>query len=492
MKHLSSRSCLGFISASLAAAVPAHPALAQADEVAECRSAMAEQWGGLVRAPMPGEVAAINLGASQPRGDAQEASDLFRGELEALATICADDRAARNDILLLDAMRSRDLQQVDRALALLDRVEIGPEDRSFALYQAERLKAHSQAGKLAEIWPQVLDTHEARLLAAGMQVEPPFTVQGVHFRAYRLADPEAGWLLIGLYPDGGLETILAGVPEWARGYAFEGDAPPLGFTNFRCSTSNAPIDEGGRAFDDALTLADIIGLLDTHYRDQEGARTFGHEPNIPDFCPNLGEMLPGFGRLIEFTGVEYRDRSRGYSEEELLAGLYNDDPGIKLEAVDYLFDHPQLVEPFQWIYGITALLERGDMERATFWYFIWQTRTRPWMAADSTMAQVRGAIVASLGPILLEWAGSDYAAMLELWRRAIRHELKLPLYAGTPPRMSAREWERSVAAAREENSEANMLGDFPAQAEYEASRRRNGLAVGPWAAPGRPLKDEWR
>jgi hypothetical protein len=93
---------------------------------------------------------------------------------------------------------------------------------------------------------------------------------------------------------------------------------------------------------------------------------------------------------------------------------------------------------------------------------------------------------------VLEWVGSDYDAMMALWRRAIRYELQFPLYKRAPQGVKAKDWTRMIAEARDQNSEANMLADFPAKADYEAKRQENGLNVGPWINPGRPLKDEWR
>jgi hypothetical protein len=497
--------------------LPSSPAFAQNVEVSACRTAMQESWADIVRAPMAGNpdyVTIVDERASvrtlavpspaiappapprltdhkQQTGAKLPASDPQRPRLEELAQTCSADRLALNDVLLLDAIRSRDLGETDRALALLARMDVRAGERSLGLYFAELLKTHSQAGSIAGVLPDVLERHEALLLAGGMEVDQPFSVQGIDFRSYRLADPQDGWLLIGVHPKSELESILAGLPSWARDYAFEGDRIPFALTNARCSVSSEPFEDSDVVFDANLTLDQIIIMLDRTYADPERNR-WGGARGVADFCPNLDEILPGFGPQVDFTGAEYRDRGLGYSEVDLLLELQSEDLTARREATEYLFDHPDAVEPIHFIYGITTLMQQGDMERATFWYYIWQTRTRPWMVGDSNLTQVRSALGATLGPVLLTWSGSDYVAMVDLYRRAIRYELEIALYPGRPDEVSPADWDERVAAAREQNSEQNALSDLPEQQEFETRRLANGLPIGPWQSPGRPLKDEWR
>lgn len=508
------RTCMGAALTLIGVTLLSSPAFAQSVEVSTCRTALQERWADIVRAPMPGSPVFDTIPAASPsvralppvptiptpprmygeepqRNASESAGDPQRPALEQLALECAEDRLALNDVLLLDALRSRDLGETDRALALLARVDLRPGERSLGLYHAELLKTHTLAGSIAGVLPDVLDRHEALLVAAGMQVEQPFSVQGIDFRAYRLADPQGGWLLIGVHPDSEIETILAGIPQWARGQAFEGDGIPFALTNARCSSSSEPFEDGDVDFDANLTLDQIITMLDRTYADPERNR-WGGGPGVADFCPNLADMLPGFWPQVEFTGAEYRDRSLGYSEVDLLGELQSEDLSARREATEYLFDHPDAVEPIHFIFGITTLIQQGDMERATFWYYIWQTRTRPWMVGDSNLAQVRSALGATLGPVLLTWSGSDYLATVDLYRRAIRYELEIPLYPGRPDDVSAADWDERVADAREQNSEQNALAVLPEQQEFETRRLENGLPIGPWQSPGRPLKDEWR
>lgn len=473
-----------------------------------CRVALQESWANLVRAPMPGERRVLTIpligaapkvragAARSPQQDDAPAqtptSDPLAGELEQLAQLCAGDRVALNDIGLLRAMRLRDLGDAGRALALLAQVDARPGDRAFGLYHGELLKAHTEAGSIAEALPQILDRHEALLLDGGLQAEPPFTVGGIAFRAYRQASPGQGWLLIGLRPNGEIESIVVGIPDWVQQYGFQDEVPPFDLSNARCSTSGQFFEDGDASFDETMTLDRIIGILEANFANPEREGNWDDLTGVPDFCPNLADMLPGFGRQVEFTGAEYRDRSLGFTEQDLLLVLQSEDPEARSEAVEYLFDHPQTVEPIHLIYGIVNLIQQGDMERATFWYYIWQTRTRPWMVSDSSTAQLRGALGASIGPQLMEWVASDYGAMLDLWRRAIRYELRFPLHASRPRGVSAEVWAERVAAAREQNSEENMLGNLLTPEEVAAVRTSNGLANGPWQSPGRPLKDGWR
>jgi hypothetical protein len=482
--------------ALIALLASAAPAFAQDADgaVPECRAMLRDTWADVVRADRPGNPPVITLGPApsiaEPADTAQP--DPLRAELARMAEICAGDRLALADIMILDAQRSRYAAEPERALELLARADLKPGERSFGLHRAEVLKASTTAGRIMAAWPAILDEHEALLLASGMTLERTFTVQGIALRAYAHKERTEGWLLIGLRPNGELETIAAGEPGWSKRYGFEEGKRPFALTNARCTTSNQPFADGETYFDESVTLDRIITFLENSYGDPGRDANRNDLPGIPDFCPNLRDMLPGFGPVSEFLGVEYRDRSAGYSDIDLTLALQGDDAAERHAAADYLFDHPDAIEPINLIYGIVSLIERGDMERATFWYFIWQTRTRPWMAADSNIAQLRGALASGIGPTLLEWAGSDYDAMLALWRRAIRYELQFPLHPRRPGRIGEAEWQRMVALAREENSEANMLGSLPSKAEYEAGRAANGLPVGPWVNPGRPLKDDWR
>lgn len=455
---------------------------------------MAAQWPGLVRANRTGNPPVITLGPAASIAEPADTpqTDPLSPALAKLAETCAADRTALADILILDAQRSRFNAQPQRALELLARADVRPGDRSHGLYQAERLKALTMTGGIGAAWPAVLDTHEQALATSGFTLERRFTVQGIAFRAYAHMQRAKGWLLVGLRSNGEIETLRAGIPDWAARYALEGDTPPFDVSNTRCAVSGQYFEDGGTKFDEAVNLDRVVAILQANFANPERRVNEDERPGVPDFCPNLADMLPGFGPVLEFLGTEYRLKGAGYSEFDLALALQSEDEAEVALAADYLLDHPDAADPMNLIYAVTSLIARGDMEQATFWYFIWQTRTRPWMAADSNVAQLRGALASGVGPLVLEWAGSDYDAMIALWRRAIRYELQFPLYKGRPRGVSDGEWQRMVAKAREENSEANMLADFPSKADYEAGRAANGLHVGPWVNSGRPLKDEWR
>ena len=217
-------------------------------------------------------------------------------------------------------------------------------------------------------------------------------------------------------------------------------------------------------------------------------------PLIRRYCDLDGDKLPGLGPAPVFTGGEYRAPGTPPDEFELSAALTGYDPEKRAAAADYVFEHPDAVEPFNLIYAITDHIVRGDRERALFWFFIWQTRTRPYIQAVPEFGIVRGAMNATIREELLTWAGSDVEASREVWLRAIRYELKAPLYQTPPEGVSNDDWAQMIAAAREENSEASVrqLHDENPPEEVVKERRENGLYVGPWIEPGRPLKDEWR
>ena len=469
----------------------AGPALAQDEPLSECRAALTESWPELVREGWPTTFYPLDLDepvVTEPDNDA------LRPKLEALAQTCAEDREARNDILVLDAKRSRAFREADRAIELLREVDVRPGDRSFGIYQTERLIAHTAAGSIGSVMAPVLDSHEQALLAQGLELERKFTVQGIAFRAYRYEDQQDGWLLIGVHPNFEIETIAAGVPSWAADAVFEDGKPPFDLTNARCSVSNEPLGEVGVNFDESITLDRIIAMLETSYGDPEREREWSRSAGVDGFCPNLGTMLPGFGPRLMFSGLEYRDASAGYSEIDLMTLLQSEVPEERAEASDYLFDHPDAVEPIHLIYGVFDHMARGDRERALFWFYIWQTRTRPYMEGDSDFAQVRGVLNFTVREELLTWAGSDFDANMEVWIRAIRYELKAPLYKGRPEGVSEERWQERIAKARQDNSEESVLALFEDETvgDIEAERRANGRYVGPWIGAGRPLKDEWR
>lgn len=480
------------IAAALLGGLPfAAPALAQDEPLSECRAALRADWPELVREGWPTSYYPIDLEepvVTEPDNDA------LRPKLEALAQTCAEDREARNEILVLDAQRSRAFGEADRAIELLSQVDVRPGDRGFGVYQTELLKTHTAVGNIGSVMASVLDSHEQALLAQGLELERKFTVQGIAFRAYRYEDQQDGWLLIGVHPNFEIETIIAGVPSWAADAVFEDGKLPFDLTNARCSVSNEPLGDEGVDFDESIALDRIIAMLESSYGDPEREREWSRGAGVDDFCPNLATMLPGFGPRLKFSGLEYRDASAGYSEIDLMTLLQSEVPEERAEAADYVFDHPDAVEPLYLIFGVFDHMARGDRERALFWFYIWQTRTRPYMKVDSEFAQLRGALNFSIRQELLNWAGSDFDANMEVWIRAIRYELKAPLYKGRPQGVGEERWQELIAKAREDNSEEVILAVFEDTSveEIAAERRANNRYVGPWRGTGRPLKDDWR
>ncbi len=515
-------------------ALPAQ-ALAQDAEATPCIQLLQLTWSDLVRTPVPrtsfNTPPSISLSPvgtqarnsrsplDQPVPDDLEdpASDL----LATLADACRDEREPLLDISLLHASRQAEMGRFGEALALLDRVTPQPGDKVFAAYYAQRLKLHwAQLMRRDRLRPyedpqpsealaayedardRVLELNHQQLLAQGLFPEEVVRVAGATVRGYRLPEQTPGevqlvdgqvpgWILIAAMPNGALMRINAFPSQWAPA----GELPPLGMRNVECSSSGGGIETGDLRFDGSLGYAQVAAALEAHFTRDPDELVHGlpSRPGMPNFCPNFAEILPGLGPEYEFIGTEYRDHDEPFSELDIVTALQSEDAGTRDWASEYVLDHPDLVEPINLIFAVGNLVQRGDMERASFWYYIWQIRTRPWMTPEGGQAQVRGALNATFGPVINEWAGSDFDALRQLYIRAIRYELEFPLYERRPDGMGRRDWRRAVAAAREQNSEEAILEmlDGMGREGFAARRRENGLYVGPWQSPGRPLKDEW-
>ena len=529
----------------LCLAVLPTPALAQEVELTPCIELLQTTWSDLVRAPLPSRVGeetsdssviTIPIVPSPPVLDPETGErtideppppppfhdDPVSDVLAALSDICLDEREPLLNISLLHANRLAGMGDFHAALGLLERVTPEPDDNVFGAYYATWLKLHWAQVQLRDglrsyedpmpsealsgyeaARAQLLELHERQLQAEGLLPEEPVEIAGATVRGYRLPDDAPseveltegqarGWILIVAMPNGAIERINAVTSEWMS----EGEHPALRMQMIQCSRSGGGIDEGGLRFDGSLDYEQVIATLEAHLtRDPADDERYiaPSPPGMPRFCPNLAQILPGLGMEYEFLGTEYRDPEAAYSEIDIVASLQSEDAETRDSAAEYLLDHPDLVEPINLIFAVGNLLNRGDMERATFWFYIWQTRTRPWMTPEGGQAQVRGALAATVGPIVNEWAGSDFDALRQIYVRAIRYELAFPLYSGRPDGFSEDEWLDVIAVAREQNSEESILEMLDGRgAEGLAEQRReNGLPVGPWESPGRPLKDEW-
>lgn len=520
---------------SLSVAVFTPAANAEDNGENTCRQLLQLSWSDIVRSPVPRNarnappslsIPAVSVSSASvgPQMQTREETDPEPIEdpasplLTALAEACEGEREPYLEISVLHADRQARIGDLDEAARLLGRVEPQPGDRVFARYhalwlklrwaqvmQAQRLRQFedaSQGDVLARYIAardDVLEVNHQRMLDAGFVAEENATIAGISLRGYRLpeeagaglelAEGQApGWVLIAADLGGSIERVDAVPSPWSR----EGESPSLRMTTSGCSNSGAPVEEGDLRFDGTLTYEQVITVLEQHYTREGEERGLPSRPGIPGFCPNFSQMLSGLGVEYEFIGTEYRDPNAAYSETDIMLALQSEDTATRDQATDYLLDHPDLVDPYYLIYAVTNQFQRGDRERAAFWYYIWQMRTRQWMTADSSNAQFMGALRATVGPMINEWAGSDLEAWKQLYVRAIRYELELPLYEGQPDNVSRREWRRIVRRVREENSEEATLQLFEDSADMQEARRENGLYIGPWEDPGRPLKDEWR
>lgn len=168
-------------------------------------------------------------------------------------------------------------------------------------------------------------------------------------------------------------------------------------------------------------------------------------------------------------------------------------------AIQYIFAHPEVVHPFGYIQLADVLWRAGDRERAAFWFYIFQSRTRAWVVEDpdpSRYPAARTSLNEEWGKPINEWIGSDVNAWHDLAARAISYEKKFPFYRGKIDSASDSEWQAALIAERHTYEQGfthvftKLLADGGKSSGEQ--RRANGLYVGPWKNPGQPLLDAWR
>ena len=166
-------------------------------------------------------------------------------------------------------------------------------------------------------------------------------------------------------------------------------------------------------------------------------------------------------------------------------------------ATEYILQRPDSVQPFDYAYLIKTLWAEGNRSQATFWFYVFQSRSLAWAKADKAgngPAALRASLNESLGQTINQWVGSDPVAWRDIAMRAISYEKKMPVYPGKPDGMSQAEWRKLVSDSRAEyetgfNKFSAILADEKA---YAAQRTAHGLNVGPLKDPGRPLPESWR
>lgn len=193
--------------------------------------------------------------------------------------------------------------------------------------------------------------------------------------------------------------------------------------------------------------------------------------------------------VLSFSSI-----AAGSEVHAIASALSPDKANTDYKAIQRIIDHPEAVEPFSWARVAASYYRRGDLERATFWYYLFQIRSRPWRktASDpSGYPALYGSISMVLGQPLNEWAASDPVAWKKLVVRAIAYEQRLPLSKIRPKKQSKVQWIQLNQDMRKEY-EAEFLGALKSPLDIVRAREKNGLYVGPWKGGGEPLPDEWQ
>lgn len=193
-----------------------------------------------------------------------------------------------------------------------------------------------------------------------------------------------------------------------------------------------------------------------------------------------------------------------YTEEQLQSMLLpktKDANDLKLrdEAIQYIFNHPENVHPFMYAELAAALASQGNLEQGAFWFYLFQSRSGVWVAKDpnqSGYAALKASFNQSIGGVINKWIGSDIKAWNDLAERAISYEEKFPFYKGKVESVSDDEWNKSLTDERKK-FKADFTGLFAELLKNDAKdsetmRKNNGLYVGPWQNPGKPLLDNWK
>jgi hypothetical protein len=176
--------------------------------------------------------------------------------------------------------------------------------------------------------------------------------------------------------------------------------------------------------------------------------------------------------------------------------LLSEDAAVRRAAVAEVVARPDATEPFGYAAVVQQLWQDGSRLQAAFWFYLFQARTRPWADADTRgdgAAALRAALNDQLGTTINAWLGADLAQWQEVARRAIAFEARLPLHPARPDGIAPDAWIAVVAKAREgyrRGYEQSLAKADPA--EIAATRRTNGLPVGPLTDAGPPLPDAWR
>ena len=216
----------------------------------------------------------------------------------------------------------------------------------------------------------------------------------------------------------------------------------------------------------------------------------------------MRHLLAGLALLLFLgAGPAYCDvnkvPNRNQFSEATLDKMFQGSLDQQKIATDYVLQHPDTVQPFDYAYMIKTLWAEGNRSQAAFWFYVFQSRSLAWAKADKAgncPAGLRASLNEVLGQRINQWAGSDPIAWRDIAARAISYEKKMPVYPGKPNGISEADWQKLVTDSRAEyeagfNGFSATLSDEKA---YAGQRTAHGLYVGPLKDPGRPLPDSWK
>ena len=176
--------------------------------------------------------------------------------------------------------------------------------------------------------------------------------------------------------------------------------------------------------------------------------------------------------------------------------LASGDVTVRDRAIVEVLARPDATDPFNYALLSHALWQDGRRLQASFWFYVFQARTRPWADLDKRgdgAGALRGALNEELGPTINGWLASDLGQWQAVARRALDYEARLPLSELRPDGVGAADWAKAVAVARASFRDGfeQTLGRETAD-DLARKRHAAGLPVGPLDAPGPPLPESWR
>ncbi len=204
------------------------------------------------------------------------------------------------------------------------------------------------------------------------------------------------------------------------------------------------------------------------------------------------------------TVVTQKNGVTGFTEDQLSQmlmpeGSSTEEMVSQETAIQYIFKHPEEVNPFAYAELSNVLIKQGNMEQGAFWFYIFQSRTGAWVAEDpdeSASPALKSSINEVLGTPINGWIASDVNAWHDLVAKAISYEKTFPFYSGKIDSVSDQQWQKDLLDYRQKYEDGfnsnfkEILADNGKS--FLAQRKANGLYVGPWQNLGKPLLTEWK